>query len=299
MNTKGFTVGFELEVNNSNRAMYAPDEVREYFEAKEDGSLGDDGVEFVSIPTNNDETHKAIKIVTDYFNKNGYSVDDRCGFHVHLAKKGREFNDLDVKKILIAYSVFKESLFRMVAKERYHNSYCSPKKIDLYPEFLSTKVKLKRYLPDTLNSRYTFINFDSLTQHGTIEIRMHSGTTNREKIENWIRININLFHFALSSTIPQLLSLKGDSKTFSEKVLCSPKLKYYYLKRVSQTRQSVYETGKSGYDLLFDNFARVTGLTRTVPKTFYPSIGYGNTTFRVSTVPHLQKAIKERMKAVC
>lgn len=90
-------------------------------------------------------------------------VNASCGLHVHLdARNG------DGRKIANRLKNALPLLKMMVPKSRLNNQYCH--------RDMSNR-----------GERYAKINKESLRKHRTIEVRMHSGTTDFVKISNWIK----------------------------------------------------------------------------------------------------------------
>lgn len=82
-----------------------------------------------------------------------------CGLHVHLDVRTSDFTE--VKENLEKH---KDMLFAMVNRDRWNNEYCS-------------------YFA---NGKYSAIN--TSTGLGTIEVRVHHGTTDGREILNWVKL---------------------------------------------------------------------------------------------------------------
>ena len=74
-----------------------------------------------------------------------------------------------------------------------------------------TAVAGKSKYPDNSNKRYYFVNLHSIWYHNTIEIRLHSGTTNFNKIKNWILINRKFIDWLMKTE-----TTIGDVKKLNE-----------------------------------------------------------------------------------
>jgi hypothetical protein len=130
---------------------------------KDDGSLrepeGAYSFEFTCLTRadnfdNLERLCKALKVL-------GASVNSSCGLHVHL-----DARDGAGRSIATRLKNSLPLLKKLVPKSRLNNSYCL--------DDVSTRGK-----------RYAKINRESLRKHRTIEVRMHSGTTDFTKIKNW------------------------------------------------------------------------------------------------------------------
>lgn len=103
-------------------------------------------------------------------------VNKTCGLHIHLDTRHYRAPEIAYANLFHAYPL----LAAMVPKSRRKNDYCrAPKHVDMVSERNST-------------NRYQAINVQSLREHGTIEVRLHTGTTNASKIVNWITLLIEI-----------------------------------------------------------------------------------------------------------
>ena len=101
----------------------------------------------------------------------GGLVNNSCGLHVHLDQRDVTRQGAYARAIRLTHSL--SFLRLMVPKSRTKdNTYC----------------KLNRAGELNSNDRYYAINWCSWSEHKTIEVRLHSGTTSAEKIKNWVEI---------------------------------------------------------------------------------------------------------------
>lgn len=116
-----------------------------------------------------------IKALCDKLNKIGCKVNKSCGLHVHFDMR----HITTARKVsVIAQRVAKvvPALKQMLPASRQDNEYCS---------------RVINRHSDSDNSRYgryAFVNVKAYERHQTLEIRGHSGTTDANKIINWIKI---------------------------------------------------------------------------------------------------------------
>jgi hypothetical protein len=132
---------------------------------------------------NNTGTIKEIRLLTltneegrmhDLLNiKIDGNVNKNCGLHVHvdarhLGKDGRRTAE-EVYDILASAPVARQ-FKKLVSKSRLKNYYCKWKnnRRDFGPR-----------------ARYAAFNYKSMSEHGTLEFRMHQGSTNKIRIESW------------------------------------------------------------------------------------------------------------------
>jgi len=124
---------------------------------------------------------KACKVLADH----KAEVNSTCGLHVHIDMRNR-----DEKQAFANLVKSQKLLYSMVPRSRYENTYCKPND--------------KGLKMDSYQGRYLGINPSSYGEHGTIEVRLHSGTVNAEKINNWIKL---LQAIAYSKRVPKIVKL--------------------------------------------------------------------------------------------
>lgn len=133
-----------------------------------DGSLRDTrelfGVE-IKVLCRLSDFHNLAK-VCDFLKLHDAIVDKSTGLHVHLdCRANRDWhNDMIKQRFSTALAV----LVTMIPISRRENQYC-------------------KYGVSSVD-RYSMINAKALQEHGTIEVRMHSGTTNYTKIVQWCQL---------------------------------------------------------------------------------------------------------------
>ena len=135
----------------------------------------------------------------------GSYVNNSCGLHVHYDARNRKVEHMFTNMVSVL-----PLATQMVPKNRINSShaqqYCKMNKHKLFEE--------QRKLRD----RYTAVNAESHTSHNTIEVRLHSGTTNATKIRAWVKIFLNAINYSdvLSedvSTVSKYAALFGvDTK---------------------------------------------------------------------------------------
>lgn len=168
--------------------------------AHRDGSVSN-GIELVSPILQGNSGLDVIHAATDLAQEKGWKVDKRCGFHLHL-----DVNNLDTTGIYRICSLYRHLqwfLFFLVDHRRRDSTYTKPwtADIDSLLEESRTATGFTKFIqhPIVRNDRYYLLNVDSIRKHGSLEIRLHQGTTNREKIYHWIRFHAHLFDWAVKA----------------------------------------------------------------------------------------------------
>ena len=124
------------------------------------------------------------EIVARALDDAGATVNASCGLHVHF--DAADLNVDAIKTILRRYAKFENEIDSFMPKSRRGNAnrYCHSlnEHISAVDSANSINDLLRCY-----GSRYYKINLESISRHGTIEFRQHSGTVNAAKIVNWVR----------------------------------------------------------------------------------------------------------------
>ena len=129
--------------------------------------------------------HEVIRRILKAVNKDGGSkVGGRCGLHVHLDMRNRD-------KKLAFYNLSKAQriLYAMNPRSRIDGSSMdnSSPGSERYSKKIDT-ADFDSALANYGGDRYHGINLNALSKYNTIEIRIHTGSTNEEKISQWVRI---------------------------------------------------------------------------------------------------------------
>jgi len=129
---------------------------------KGDGSIDADSrcfaVEIACLTTDFKNLEKLCKELSNLDAR----VNKSCGLHVHLDMRGKNKEQLEVIELNLKKSL--DVLFSCVPESRRESNYC-----------------VKRVSTD----KYSAFNTGHLNNYGTIECRLHSGSTDFNKIKNW------------------------------------------------------------------------------------------------------------------
>lgn len=139
------------------------------------------GCELVSPILKN---HSSLKKVCQAFDNINAKVDKNCGLHVHI---GTNITFDLMKKVAINYKKLQSAINKFMPQSRIDNKYCRP---------IPADATIDNVLNKTFESRYFVVNIKAFAQHGTIEFRQHSGTTNYAKIKNWVNFCIKLVNYS-------------------------------------------------------------------------------------------------------
>lgn len=180
-------MGLEIELENHREV--PPSTVSRHWNAILDNSLRNSGIEFVNnAPKRGSTLLNAIHTLFDFIGTQDYRLSHRCSLHCHIDFRGADEDTL--KKFFILYMLLEPALYTVSSKDRYHNIYCpglshtteviQQAAIGFYEGKI---VQLARGW-----CKYTGINLHRLSDLGTVEIRTHHGSLDRDDVINWTRI---------------------------------------------------------------------------------------------------------------
>lgn len=170
-----------------------------------DGSCG---YELVSPVLEGEQGIEEVRKAAAALEAAGAKVDKRCGLHVHF--DARSMNLKSVKNLFKLWLKFEDVLdtFQPQSRRGNTNTYCGTnlesrvsdsedhrgqcfrvfQKIDA----CKNMDQMKQLYP----CRYRKLNIHSYFRHQTLEVRHHAGTTDPEKITNWVRLMARMFDAA-------------------------------------------------------------------------------------------------------
>ncbi len=160
-------------------------ETKNHWKIVKDASCGN---EAVSPILKGYEGLEIVKKVCQVMNSLECKVDVKCGLHVHHGA-----SDLTIKNfrnLYISYAKYEKLIDELLPMSRRqgNNGYCSSMIMSSY-EQTAQRINACTTLQDIQQmyySRYYKLNVQSYVKYGTVEFRQHSGTTEGEKIVNWI-----------------------------------------------------------------------------------------------------------------
>ena len=235
-----------------------------HFRTTDDGSLSYGGVEFVSEKIDFSdklkvkEFKKEIKKIAKISD-----VDVSCGLHIHLnCPISSLMKRQKLKKLILGYRLFEPIIFSMVSKSRRNNRFA--RKLSTWEAFrdLNNFVRsdfyeiLGKYFGYRLEEepkgekrlivktnlghqhkgqfyRYLYLNLQSIFCHGSIEIRLHQGTIDIEKIWNWLLLHKKFILHLLGMNISDIIKLyEKEGQEAFWKIVKNKKLEKYYKERI-------------------------------------------------------------------
>ena len=139
-----------------------------------DGSIS--GMEFVSPILQGDDGLASIEDVCEALRH--CEVDHKCGFHLHIDI--RDLSPEERRKVAMAYCLTYRAWSAFVSDSRRRNAYCTSHPSSWID---SLYISWQAFRSNLRGGRYWWTNWSS--PHGTVEIRLHSGTIDGAKVTNW------------------------------------------------------------------------------------------------------------------
>ncbi len=190
---KGFpdpdVFGVELELENIQQFHRAPDMWR----AEHDGSLRDNGMEFViRQPETIGELTKSLAALKKFFKDSGTKpkASNLTSTHIHI-----NVTDLNLEQFVDFVAIvmmFEKDLAINSGEDRYNNYFAlGSSNADLLPRRLEevkdeeSFVEFVKWVGQS-DYRYSGINFDSIRRYGSLEIRYLGGQANPMDVLPWL-----------------------------------------------------------------------------------------------------------------
>lgn len=199
-------IGIEVEVEN----IRAVNHLNKVWQSKNDGSLRNNGIEFVSRPIYACDAPAVLHDLMVESLGADYCFSPRTSVHIHLDMQEQEGED--AINLLMLYTMFERLFYKFVGRGRIKNIYCVP----LTETQLIQNTVVQGLRPDRW-SKYTGLNLKTLESYGTIEFRHMHGTPDVRKLCVWIDLITKLKGYALkkgTKELRQMVSAIDDDFDF-------------------------------------------------------------------------------------
>lgn len=174
--------GIEIADGVSGYGATNPTDSSRRWQLKRDGSVSGYGLELVSPKLRGEDGFDQLERVCRALNSVNATVDRSTGLHVHHDFSGLSFESM--QRQLLGLIDAQGALFEMVAPSRRSNHYC-PRIGQTHRDAIARATSLSDfhgYFPRGA------VNVNAYPRHGSIEIRLHGGTTQFKKISAWVRL---------------------------------------------------------------------------------------------------------------
>lgn len=230
-NLPPFGCGIEVEVEGINLDNLHP-AVNKFWGLSSDGSLRNNGVEFVSKYLPDIAVIPALSLLHEALTTSQphHSFSERTSVHVHL-----DFRTLSIQNLcsfLLTYVTIERLLFLFAGNHRFDSVYCVPSCVGDASHVMQRLFSLKSPeilvhmigdLMEVFGRHYAALNLDNLFIHGhntssptgTVEFRHMEGTIDVKRLTTWITLLGRLRYFAMITPKETVISLLKDINTTS------------------------------------------------------------------------------------
>lgn len=202
-------IGIEIEAENIKYRNEDLSGLLNYWDVVADGSLRNYGTEFVSSMLRGTDITAALVELNNIFAAHKISPEFSARTSVHIHVDGRFSTGSHLRVLVLHYLMWEPFLFSYLGKDRENNPYCVPfYKNNRGIRNLSTLFKDNfkfEHIKSTVydSSKYEAMNLRSLYEKGSIEFRLHYGTSSTEEIFNWVQVILTLFKIAKETSEDQ------------------------------------------------------------------------------------------------
>jgi len=159
------------------------------------------GLEMVSPILQGESGFQDLKTVLDIMVEMGCTVNRSTGVHVHL--EAADLTALDVKNIVTRYADNEAEIDSWFPRSRRasNNTYCRSVSQGIDVSFRNVDdgaldAERATSAQGYMRHRFCKVNLNSLSRYNTIEFRQHAGSTDFNKVSNWV---LFLQHFVEQS----------------------------------------------------------------------------------------------------
>jgi hypothetical protein len=198
-----------------------------------DRSLGRGGIEIRSPRLSGFKGEQLIRFITNRLDKYCAKVNRSCGLHIHL-DTADVISVIHLRNLWALYLAFEDVLFSLLPPSRRGNRYClalrryfhaqeileSPTRErleEIWYRARDSEEVSKLKVIKSHSSRYIGLNLHSLFHANHAEIRYHSGTTDPEKILQWVNLHALLFDKAKEAEATRLINSALDEVHLARK----------------------------------------------------------------------------------
>lgn len=197
--------GIELEYEHVRRAI---DLTGTRWTAVRDGSLRNNGVEYVSDPLSYRDVGPSLTSIMRSAAGVGARVTPRCGLHVHLNM--RPYTVGQVLSLAVVYGLAEPSIFKHFAEGRDLSPFCVPQYANtLLLNHLEEDTQQARrgrgrlaLRGTTGTSKYSALNYSSLRRFGTVEARHLPCTLDPREAREWVEFLKRMVDYAVEFNDP-------------------------------------------------------------------------------------------------
>jgi len=218
-------VGIEVEVENlGEEARWPSTAYAHFWTPKADGSLRNNGLEFVTSPLMGRQIVTALALLFHEMPAQA-QFSHRTSVHIHTDVRG--LTPEEVAKVFLVYLTLEPQLFSFIGEERERGIFCVPWFLTDTTEGMFKLIKdiAPGRQMQSHEWRYTALNLNPVTSFGTIEFRHLGGTRDMDTAMTWLNIILSMRKYALSKELNELikeiveLNTTSQYRMYAQKVL--------------------------------------------------------------------------------
>lgn len=192
-----------------------------YFKFTTDGSVSGmaDPIECVSPVLAGNDGKRMLKNACKTLNASNAKVNNTCGLHVHIGAS--KLTEKQYCNVFVNYMYLEALIDTFMAPSRRADNAYYAQTLQDHRYCLENAMTIQNVQNGMNNCRYHKLNPMSYNRHKTIEFRQHAGTTNYDKIINWVNFCGKLVIWSKKNrltapitNIDNIPFLSEDEKTF-------------------------------------------------------------------------------------
>jgi hypothetical protein len=163
-----------------------------------DGSLRNNGMEFVSRTLTREQLPEAIDTMEEFLPTIAADANLRCGIHVHLNMRPRTVGELYA--FITGFTLLEPAIFQEWCPDRVTSSFCVPVYLNRHMQMhLHRSIQeVRRGSPNpmrhaTSTSKYSALNIACLPRFCTAEVRLLPSTTDMDELREWVELLTRLY----------------------------------------------------------------------------------------------------------
>ena len=189
-----------------------------------DGSLRNNGVEFITRPLSYENALKAFNDLHNGLTLGEKPYTSRTSIHVHVNVASLSMEQM--KHMLLLYALLEPVFFAVAGETRKHNIHCVPLSFTVLPSIYH------KPLPDIIKawSKYSAFNLMPVKTQGTVEFRHLYGTGDFGVYQKWLTLIKELWDFVYDAppvALEDMLKTGASPHYIQSTVL--PSSKYLYV----------------------------------------------------------------------
>jgi len=208
--------GLEVEVENAVDVRY-PERFAEMWTTHTDGSLRNNGIEYVTRrPNTPEDTFQALDLLETFLKQNKHlDFSERTSFHVHVNFQPRTVKDFH--NFLTMYYMLENVItLRAGFENRVANHFClrlcdsNSVKAGLLRSFQGHPHDMFGY------EKYLALNLNAFGRFGTLEFRCHRGTNDVNEYRSFVQMLQEMYNTALTMDHPEVIFQGMSGLGFAE-----------------------------------------------------------------------------------